>query len=37
VRVLRASDDALGLEKALRLNFIERLRNLLFEFGEHDN
>src|SRR3981189_334781 len=35
VRVLRASNDALGLEKALRLNFIERLRNLLFKFGEH--
>src|ERR1700730_3368796 len=35
VCVLRASDDALRLEKALRLNFIERLRNLLFKFGEH--
>ena len=35
VRVLRASDDALGLVKALRFYFLECLRNLLFEFGEH--
>ena len=37
VRVLRAGDDALGFVKALRFNFIERLRNLLFEFGEHES
>src|ERR1700687_4625127 len=35
VRVLRRNDDALGFVKALRLYFIERLRKLLFEFGEH--
>ena len=33
--VLRTGDDALGLVKTLRFYFFERLRNLLFEFGEH--
>jgi hypothetical protein len=35
VRALRSCDDSLGFEKTLRLNFFERLRNLLFEFGDH--
>ena len=35
VRILRTGDDALGLEQALRFYFLERLRKLFFEFGDH--
>jgi hypothetical protein len=35
VRILRRGDDPLGFVKSLRLYFLERLRKLLFKFGEH--
>ena len=35
VRILRASDNSLRFEKTLRLNFLECLRNLIFEFRDH--
>ena len=35
VRSLRTRDNAFGFEKTLRFNFIECLRNLIFEFREH--
>src|SRR5260370_19849292 len=35
VRSLRTGDDPLSFEKTLRFNFIECLRNLFFEFGDH--
>jgi len=35
VRILWTCDDPLGFEEALRFNFLERLRNLLFEFRKH--
>jgi len=35
MRILRAGDDPLGLEKTLRLNFLQRLRKPFFEFRDH--
>jgi hypothetical protein len=35
VRVLRRSDNALGLVKTLRLDFIERFREMLIKCREH--
>ena len=33
--VLRAGDDALGLEESLRFDFVERLRDVIGKFSEH--
>ncbi len=33
--VLRPGDDALGFEKSLRFDFIERLRDVIGKFREH--
>ena len=35
VRFLRTGDNSLGFEKTLRLNFVQCVRKLVFEFCDH--
>jgi len=35
VRILWTRNDSFGFEKTLRLNFLQRLRKLFFEFSDH--